>query len=186
MGAPKTPLMVAPEGAADEMGQGIQSADLIRRVRKLNPRVFCPDIDDSNHIAAWQGVTSLWLGEPGGGGRPICGIRLGVIPEWTVIGSDGLMVTKGWRAIFERLVQFGVCTRTQLEQEFAVSLNVIEMKVALCSRCVREGKREATNGGKRGLCDLHDGVYEAVERARATGPEKEERANWTKEKIYVS
>ena len=180
-----THLLVAPSDATDLVGQGISSSDLIRKLIKLNPILFCPDIKDEKHIEGWEGVTSLWLGDPGGGGRPICGIKLGMIPEWTLIDDKGILVTKGWRAIFEKIIHAGAVTRLQVETEFAVTLGDGERDRNLCPKCVREGKREATNGGARGFCDTHDVVYTAVAEAKRKGPERAERLNWKKEKEIV-
>lgn len=181
-----THLLVAPSDATDLFGQGIASSDLIRRLIKINPALFCPDIKDDKHIEGWQGVTSLWLGHPEGGGRPLCGIKLGMIPEWTQIDEKGILITKGWRAIFEKIIRARAVTRLQVETEFAVTLGDGERDTKLCSRCVREGKREASNGGARGFCDTHDVVYAAVDEAKRKGPERAERLTWKKEKEIVS
>ena len=185
MSIPNTPLLVAPSDAANLVGKVIQSSELIRKLTKLNPRLFCPDIDDNNHIKSWHGVTSLWIGEPGGNGRPICGIRLGAIPEWTEIDKDGILVTKGWRAIFEKVIRFGATRRVEIEREFGISLEIGPSDMMLCRACVREGRRSITNGGVRSMCDIHDGAYGAADRAKSQGPEVEHRASWKKEKEIV-
>jgi hypothetical protein len=184
MGIPSTPLMVAPSDAPNPLGRTIPSSDLIRRLIKLNPRIFCPDINDANHIEAWHGVTSLWLGEPGGGGRPICGIRLGPIPEWTQISEEGILITKGWRAIFDKVIRSGAATRYAIEVEFGLTISD-GPRDALCGRCVREGRREPANGGMRGYCDTHDDIQDVVMRARKSAPENAARAAHKRKRIYV-
>lgn len=183
---PKTHLLTAPSDAADLMGRCISSSDLIRGLIKLNGKLFCPDIKDENHIEGWHGVTSIWLGEPGGNGRPICGIKLGQIPEWTQIDDKGILVTKGWRAIFDRIIKSGALRIDQIETAFHVTLGLGAADTALCLGCIREGRREPTNGGARNLCDIHDGAYIAAARAKSEGPELELRAAYKKEKEYVS
>jgi hypothetical protein len=183
---PSTHLLVAPSDATDLVGQGIPSSKLIRKLIKLNSTLFCPDIKDEKHIEGWEGVTSLWIGVPGGGGRPICGIKLGMIPEWTQIDEKGILITKGWRAIFEKIIRAGAVTRLQVETEFVVTLGDGERDRNLCSVCVKEGNREMSNGGARGYCDMHDVVYTAVAEAKRKGPERAERAVWKKEKTIVS
>lgn len=186
MAVPGTHILVAPSGEKDLIGRGIQASELIRKLRTLNPRIYCPDIRDEKHIASWHGVTSLWLGEPGANGRPICGIRLGLIPEWTQIDPDGILITKGWRAIFDKIIKARAVTQAQVEKAFAVTLGVERQDAGLCPKCTREGKREVGNGGARGMCDLHDGAYTASDEAGRKGPEVAERAAWKKEKTIVS
>src|SRR3990167_7337475 len=183
---PKTHLLVAPSTERDLIGRTIPSSELIRGLIKLNPSLFCPDIKDEKHIEGWGGVTSLWLGQPDGGGRPICGIKLGLIPEWTQIDERGVLITKGWRAIFDRVVKSGAVRQTQIEMAFNVTLGLGEADANLCLGCTREGRREPTNGGVRRMCDIHDGAYTAAARAKSEGPELELRATYKKEKEYVS
>jgi hypothetical protein len=181
-----TPLLVAPSSEKDLLGKMIASSVLIRKLSGLNKAIFCPDANDRGHIEGWHGVTSLWLGEPGGGGRPICGVRLGQIPEWTQVDGNGMLITKGWRAIFDKVIKTGAVRREDVERAFAVALGEGKRDAGLCVKCLREGRRAASNGGAAGMCDTHDGVYSAVKRAKESGPEREERAAWTKEKIIVS
>ena len=184
MAAPKTPLMVAPAGATDRVGKAIPSSVLLDKLAKLNPRLFCPDANDAGHIEGWHGVTSLWMGTPGSG-RPICGIKLGVIPEWTMVDERGVMVSKGWRAIFDKVIKAGGARREDLERAFGVSLGDAGVDARLCRACVREGRQMASNGGAANMCDLHDGAYASAERARTEGPELAEKAGWKKEKEIV-
>ncbi|MCK5245734.1 hypothetical protein KAR02_02475 [Candidatus Bipolaricaulota bacterium] len=188
MSLPKTPLMVAPDenGPESLLGRCMPSSDLVRTLIEVNRNIFCPDINDANHIESWHGVTSLWLGDPGGGGKPICGIKLGTVPEWTRIDDKGVMISKGWRAIFEKVIRARAATRAQIEKAFKVSLAPATAPSTLCGVCVREGRREKHNGGARKMCDMHDGAYAAVESAMRTAPERLDKALWKKEKIIVS
>lgn len=184
MQAPSTPLMVAPSDAPNLLGKVMPSSDIIRRLIKLNRAIFCPDINDKNHIESWHGVTSLWIGTPDGGGRPICGIRLGPIPEWTQISPEGILITKGWRAIFDKVIRSGAATHSQIEVEFGVTLSYGKADANLCPRCIREGRREPSDGGKRGYCATHTQVYETAERAKRTAPENAARAMHRRKRLY--
>jgi hypothetical protein len=190
MAVPNTPLMVAPSDAPDLLGRIIPSSEIIRGLIKLNPRIFCPDIDDNNHINGWHGVTSLWLGTPSGNdprktaARPICGIRLGAIPEWTQINSEGILITKGWRAIFDKVIRSGAATRTQLEVAFGVTLVYEDAAAPLCAKCIVTGEREVSNGGKRGYCETHDQIYATAARAKASAPENAARMMHRRKRIY--
>jgi hypothetical protein len=184
MSAPNTPLMVAPADAPNPFGQFIQSGDLIRRLTKLNKRIFCPDINDANHIEAWHGVTSLWLGTPDGGGKPICGLRLGPIPEWTQISDEGILITKGWRAIFDKVIRSGAISAPQLEVEFGVTLSYGKADANLCPKCVKEGRRTSGDGGARGYCEMHTDAYDTAARAKASGREIVARATHRRKRLY--
>ena len=183
---PSTPLMVAPSDAPNEMGKTFGSADLIGRLVKAQPRLFCPDANDRGHIDGWHGVTSIWFTKADGESRPICGIKLGLIPEWTRIDNKGVLITKGWRAIFDKVIKSGAVRRAVLERAFGVTLGEGEKDAGLCRTCIREGKRAPSNGGAALMCDVHDEVYRSVARAKFKAPEREERAVWTKEKVIVS
>lgn len=190
MAVPNTPLMVAPSDAPDLLGRVMQSSDLIRRLIKLNPRIFCPDINDNNHIEGWHGITSIWLGTPTGNdprktaARPICGIRLGQIPEWTQITSEGILITKGWRAIFDKVIKSGAATQLQLEKEFGVTLVYEGANAPLCPKCIVAGERNVSDGGKRGYCETHDQTYETAARAKRNAPENAARLMHRRKRIY--
>ena len=176
--------MVAPSDAPNLLGRVIQSSDLIRRLIKLNRTIFCPDINDANHSESWHGVTSLWLGTPDGGGRPICGIRLGPVPEWTQISDEGILITKGWRAIFDKVIRSNAISRSAIEEEFGVTLSDGSRDAGLCPKCIKEGRREATDGGARGYCADHNEVYDSVARAKASAPENAARVLHRRKRLY--
>lgn len=184
MAAPNTPLLVAPADAPNALGQVFPSSELIARLIKLNRRIFCPDINDANHIESWHGVTSLWLGTPDGGGKPICGIRLGLIPEWTQLSSEGILITKGWRAIFDKVIRSGAISRSRLESEFGVTLVYGKADANLCPKCVREGRREPSDGGVRGFCATHSQVYDTAASAKRNAPEVAARMRHRRKRLY--
>ncbi len=186
MTAPRTPLLVAPEGADDLLGRTMLTLDLVRGLRQVNRKLSIPDAEDDLRTPRFKGITTLWLGPPyAPGSKKICALHLGAIPEWTQLDANGMMITRGWRAIFEKVVRSGAGTRTRIERVFRVNLSESSDNV-LCAKCVREGRRERHNGGARHMCDLHETVYARVEKNMADRPEKANRAGWRKTKEIVT
>lgn len=176
MSVPNTPLLIAPPGESDMLGRPMPGSDIERGLRRLNRLVY---IHKQGPIHS-----GIWIGKPGADGtRFICAFHLGMVPEWSQIASDGKMIAKGWRAIFEKCVRGGVATRERIEREFRVSLQT-GYASNLCTRCAKEGHRTTHNGGKWRLCDMHESIYDAADRAKRSGPERLDRAAWTKTKEF--
>ena len=166
MGVPRTYLLSAPMGEQNPFGQTIQSDDLVRGLRNINP-----------HIRAWEDhgrdlwypgkgrVSCLWLGEPGGAtSRKLAAYPLGPVPEFTQIapGSDEVMLM-GWREIFEDIIKSGACSAAAIERQFKVDLT-IDQKDLACDQCRRFGTvRQADVDG---LCRAHWSAQEIAKRMR--------------------
>lgn len=182
MSTPRTPLLVAPDGEENLLGKSMLSDDLIRGLRKCNPSLVVPAPEDRYRTPTFKGITTLWRGAPfQKGSTKICAFHLGAIPEWTQVDAEGRMITRGWRAIFEKVVRSGSSTRARIEHVFRVNLSESSNN-ALCVKCIRDGKREPHNNGKLRMCDLHENVYTSAQKGRVDAPELLNRANWRKTK----
>ena len=166
MAVPHTYLLVPPDGeAGDFFGRGLNSSELAERLRKINPLIVTSEVwaNGPTQILSAQhlpGITCLWLGP-----AKITSMRIGVLPEYTQQGPDGLEVCKGWRAILEKVIKCGAATRGQVEQAFGVTLALMP-KSLMCQECLRRGKRRKHNGGVRQLCRFHENARLASEKLR--------------------
>lgn len=173
---PKTYLLQAPKGAKST--RSIDSADLIRGLRELNPLIRAwlqfPE------FKWWPGkglpegtVSSLWIGEPGGESPKITAFTMGEIPEFTEVG-EGRIKRKGWRAIFDKVIRSKAASKEAVELKFGVHLDYEKAPDPhLCRVCLRAGEYKNHNGGAAKLCRLHDSIREAlmpqVEEMQAAG-----------------
>lgn len=171
MAIPRSYLLVAPEGAGDLLGRSLNSTDIIKKLRKINPRIVTNAPAWAAPVGGTQqlGITCLWLGEPHTGEK-ITSIRLGEIPEFTQLSPQGVTICKGWRAIFEKVIKSGAATKFQLEKAFGVSLE-ISGDDGLCRACMATNKRRKHNGGVNKACGFHEkakNVQTALERGKDT------------------
>lgn len=188
MGIPRNPLLVPPADTDpdDLLGRSMSSADLIRGLRRINPALTVPAPCDDNRTPRFKGITTLWIGPPfAPGSTKICALHLGAIPEWSQLDPQGVLITRGWRAIFEKVVRTGAATQEQIERVFRISATR-GVSDTLCGWCVREGRRVPHNHGRLKMCDLHEGAYAAARRAHYQQPENESRARWRKTKDIVA
>lgn len=171
MAVPHTYLLVPPPGEAEDFfGRGIHSSDVVARLKKINPRIVTNEPVDAGRTLiptarALPGITCLWLGEAGGTAQKITSMRIGVLPEYTQLGPDGLEVCKGWRAIFEKVIKSGAARREQIERAFGVTLALMP-ETLLCRECLRRGKRRKNNGGVHQNCKFHENARLMSERLR--------------------
>lgn len=139
--------LLAPDGGADvtnaevQAGRRLLRADFIRRLQKLNPDLR---YQQSKHFPAQGGV--YWVGwrrdteaqQTSYGEWFLCGIPHEVIPEFstpltkpTIVPStvadvwdtmnevDGMV--RGWRAVLLKLLQEGLLTPNEIDNEFQIS-----------------------------------------------------------------
>lgn len=161
-----TYLLVPPDGeSGDFFGRGIHSSEIAGRLNQINPAIVTSEtwaagatqITTARHL---PGITCLWLGK-----EKITAMRIGVLPEYTQQGPDGLEICKGWRAIFEKVISAGAASRNQIERAFGITLAPMPRSL-LCQECLRKGKRRKHNGGVRQLCRFHENARLASERLR--------------------
>jgi hypothetical protein len=164
VGLPKTYLMTVPVGESNPFGQSIQSDELVRGLRCINPAIHAWE----EHSGIWYPgkgrINCLWLGDPGGKGRKIAAYPLGPIPEFTQIApdSDEIMLM-GWRQIFEDVIASGAASKGAIERQFKVDLT-IDQKDLACDQCRRFGTvRQADIDG---LCRAHWSAREIAKRMR--------------------
>lgn len=165
MPQPRTPLLIAPADAPSNFGVGMHSSDLLRGLRKLNPRVTMPHPTGSIYWYPGQdaGMSCVWLGDPGNPSSiKISGIHLGMLPEFTLVGEKGRIIRKGWRAILDRAIKSRAITKQQAERMFRVSLDY-EGFDPICRDCYVQGKRTLANGE---YCDLHTSIRLQADRAK--------------------
>lgn len=165
MAVPQTYLMQAPAGAGDPFGQTIQSDELVRGLRCINPNIHEWAEHGSTVWYPGKGLLNcLWLGDPGGKGQKITVYPLGPVPEFTQLtpDSDEIMLP-GWREIFEDCIKWGNVSRAAIERQFKVDLTV-DGQDSTCDQCRRFGTvRQADVDG---LCRAHWSAREISKRMR--------------------
>lgn len=168
MAIPNTYLRTAPGDVEQTFGRGILSADLIAGLQRINPQVQIPMPEhfDQWYPAQKEGVTCLWLGTPGTG-KKICALRLGLIPEWTQLDSDGQWMIRGWRSVFERVIATRAASSRQIERQFSVVLETDGLDGS-CVDCRRTGQiRAAETRGSR-YCAAHQEVRDMTQKGSAS------------------
>ena len=163
---PKTYLGTAPDGLENIVGREIHSDLLIAGLRAINPRLMVPLPE---HYAEWYplkalGITCLWVGEPGKG-KKVCAFRLGAVPEFTLLkGAD--LVTRGWRAIFNKVIKSRAATLAQIERQFGVVLEA-DGSDGTCFQCRKTGVKRAEDTPGARLCYTHRWIRDDVSRTDA-------------------
>lgn len=140
---PNTYLMTAPIDYATEFGVVMSSANLLAGLKRIDNRFAMPPSTGVVYIAPQpvDGITGLWLGSPYTGGRYICALHEGMIPEYTMLEKGtGKVFKRGWRAIFEKIIAAKIVSRFAIEQEFNINL-VYDGASGLCRDCQRRGYR---------------------------------------------
>lgn len=168
MAVPTTPLMCAPSALGDVMGRAIMSADMVRGLKKMDSRIWADEVYTPGvwYPGKSTGATCLWYGVPGSRirSKKITGFIPGAIPEFTQISPEGLIVTKGWRQIFKKLLQMvKTINQSHLENKFKVSLDIGPDDI-MCPRCRKAGKMVRSNNAS-GLCDVHENALKASRKA---------------------
>ena len=156
---PATYLLVAPSDATDTFGRMMTHAEIIRRLKQANSNLYAPE----NWHTWGANKTSLWIGVPlQPGSLKVCAFQLGAIPEWTQIGPDGMIISRGWRSILERCIQMRAARQDVLERLFHVTLG-LSGRDGNCVKCRRQGKIVgATSAGN--LCDMHSDMQKQSDR----------------------
>ena len=182
-----TPLLVAPDDSGDSMlGQPMTSHNLITGLRRCNNNLVVPDAQDRYRTQMFKGITALWLGPPGQkSGRKICAFHLGQVPEWTLVDEGGMMITRGWRAVFWKVLKAGACRQADIEREFGVNLDYVT-DTTLCKDCVREGDREPNNGGVMNRCNFHDNLHSGIKQGKKDAPELKNKSEWEQTKAIFA
>lgn len=183
MAVADTYLLTAPHDM-DALGRAFSHIDIIRKVKKINPRVWA---DLHYPPGVWwpgikDGITSMYVGPQPGVKCPltrkVTAFTPGMIAEHTQLDPEGHVVSLGWRFIFERLVKARVCRHADLEKAFGVSLDINkEDKGGLCPDCKKMGK-DVRSTSKKGRCDMHAGLAKNVERQK----EMDRHLKWLTEK----
>ena len=164
----------------------MSSDDLVRGLRRINNRLVVPDAQDKYRTNTFKGITALYLGPPGQkGGKKICAFHLGSVPEWTLLDADGMMITRGWRAVFWKVIKSGAVRQASIEREFKVSLDYVT-DTTLCKGCVREGSRNEHNGGVRKMCNFHDDLHGSIAAGKKDAPEIKNIMGWEQSKVMFT
>ena len=157
---PSTYLLTSPD-MENAVGRTMMFSTLRAGLQKANPRITIPSPREFSMATGFDGLTAIWsappprTGDPPNGSFLITSVRAGVIPEWTTIRPDGTVQSKGWRAIFEKIIRARVVSQARLEYIFNVQLDSDRNhKQRWCPRCLKGG-RWARSTGKKGLCDTH-------------------------------
>lgn len=162
MAVPNTYLMCAPSDVDNPFGAALTTVEIIRGLRRCNPRIFakCNHVmqEAATHLlrVGVQGITSIWFDDPVRGAKKITALPVGVIPEFTQIGPTGMVEALGWRKIFEKVVKSKATTRRKIEREFKVVLDS-DGSDGSCTGCRKEGKLSRAEHAS-GLCVDHESV----------------------------
>lgn len=191
MSLPKTRLLVAPSDALDPFGNGMHSSDLLKGLRRISLNFNMPLPEHYSHWypGAVFDMTTLWYGRPHDkDSKKICAIKLGVIPEFTQVDSDGYIIDYGWRALLRRCVRAKVATKYAIERQFSISLDEDAVDPD-CPQCLQDGIRGVKAEHKSGMCDTHETVRINV----AEHKEHQDEQEWLKShpqpdvgRVYVS
>jgi len=167
MAPPNTYLLGSPD-VKDPFGRAIMSSDLVKGLKELNPTIRAWE-QHTPHL--WwpgkaAGISTLWLGQSGGKSRKITAFKYGPIPEFTQTEPSGAIITKGWRAIFEKVVRCKAVSRRALELKFRVDLGLEKPDKKYCLTCRKNGSMfKAENAS--GLCDLHEHLRKRIAHVQA-------------------
>ena len=163
---PSTYLLTVPDIKDDPFGWCISSTEMVRKLKKINPRIMAADQFSSSMWYPGKGLggTCLWLGPVGTVGGKITAFRHGPVPEWTQLDDKGEIITKGWRDIFKRVVKTKAARQVDVEKAFSVDLSS-DGSDPFCSWCRKSAKMvKATSAS--GYCDMHERVRIQAEQAR--------------------
>lgn len=176
---PVTPLCVAPSDLSNQLGRPYSTPELLCKLRRVNPALHAPSDTMFPYLVKGAKLVGLYWGDPGNcdfsrtgwrkKARLICSMPADFVPEFTQIGPDGLIIARGWRSALEKVIRSGAATRAALEMEFGTVLSREGSDDGACWHCRKEGKTTPPNGGKEGMCDLHDSIIKAQMRMKEHG-----------------
>ena len=166
MSVPDTYLLTAPNTTGDLFGQAMPSHNLIQTLKKVDRRVWTDSV-------LYGPPTCLWIGEHQNkkASRKMSSIPTGVIPEFTQLAPEGMIVALGWRRILEKCIRYGRMDRAALEKAFGRTLDV-GGEGKNCRSCKQLGQDVKANG-KGAQCDFHSNLIKKVWQERQ---EKDELA----------
>ena len=169
MAIPQTYLLTAPNDK-DPFGRGISSNDMLRKLKKINPKIWAattyPRHISAPSIGIAGGSTCLWVGTSGDtvSSRKITGFTTGMIPEFTQLDADGNIIALGWRRIFAKAIGKRAVRAVDVENAFNVTMD-IEGTDDLCISCRKAGKIVPATS-KNHQCDFHREVLDNAEIGR--------------------
>ena len=158
---PHNYLLCAPSDGEESLGKGMHSTDFLKAIRQCNPNLTTPDPS----VHGWYprknvGHTTIWLGEPFKG-RKITTLQLGIIPEWTQVDPQGLIISRGWRSVIQKLLQARCVTKRTIERVFKITLDLGKPN-DICQQCLKEGRGRIPTKAASRLCDTHDHLIKQV------------------------
>jgi hypothetical protein len=141
---------------------------MLRGLQKINPNIRAWD---QHTWGLWwpgkaRGISTLWIGDPGGANVKITAFNYGAIPEFTQLAPGGDIIAKGWRAIFEKVVRSKAATTLQLEKEFRINLELGDRDTVYCGRCRNFGQFVKSENAS-GLCNMHQSIRKNVLKMKA-------------------
>ncbi len=181
MALPNTYLCTAPTDLKDTVGAEMLSDDIVRGLRQINANIVVPLPEHYEHYYPLKnaGITCLWLGRPGEG-KKITAFKLGPVPEFTQTNSEGGLICKGWRAVFEKVVKAGAATALQIESKFNISL-ATDGNDKSCIVCRKQGKIKRAASTRTLLCKSC-AIDAALDRARSNFKAKiMDMAKWARQ-----
>jgi len=136
----------------------MHATDLIAKLKKVDSRVWTQSV-------LFGPPTCVWIGEHQNpkASRKISAISIGVIPEFTQLDPNGMVVALGWRRILEKAIKNGRMNRAKIEKAFGRTLD-ISGSSGQCYSCKKVGKNVKADSGDQ--CNFHRGVLNNAERAR--------------------
>lgn len=168
MPVPATYLCTSPYDADSIVGHELSASMIIAGLRRINPNIVVPLPEHYDHYYPLKhaGITCLWLGRPGEG-KKITAFKLGPVPEFSQLDSNGMLICKGWRAVFEKVIKARAATKLQIERMFNVNLST-DSGDQSCIECRKQGKiRKALINNRCKSCEKQRELDIALARFRA-------------------
>lgn len=139
------------------------TAEFLRKLRLINRNFCAPSDSVFPYLVQGAKIVGLYLGDPtfdvtrtgkDKNAKFICSIPADFIPEFTQIGPKGVIITRGWRSVFQKLVKSNVLKTEVIERTFTVTLGREGVDV-MCPRCRKDGNMVRGEGAS-GLCQTHE------------------------------
>lgn len=169
MSVPNTYLLTAPANMDDDpFGRGMSSDTLVRGLQDINPQIWVePYFEGIWYPGKATGITCLWVGshKDKRHSSKLTAFTPGVIPEFTQVDGTGLILSLGWRQIFEKVIKHGGAPRYAIENKFRLSLDISSDDGGYCEKC-RSGGRKVPSE-KDGRCGFHNTLREQVRQIKA-------------------
>ena len=137
--------------------------------------MYSPNDSVYNYLVKGSGQVGLYLGNPANTIQKrelLLTFPAGVVPEFTQIDGSGRVMARGWRSMFQKLYRANVVSKSAIEREFGVNLDIGTQDKA-CPQCMKGGQTVKSDGSASGLCTDHEMARLAVSAVNQQREESE-------------